>query len=119
MTRDLERSFYSLADWYLAEVKSRNPEGLDYDSALEEFRQLVVVTGTPEEKIKQLVESVTPEPEVPEFIRPRLLLQSSLSLLLGAPLKRRGHPHELAEHLVYKFLRAHEQELVEKHGFGP
>jgi hypothetical protein len=119
MTGELERSLYLLADKFLSEVKSRNPGGLDYDAALNEFKKLVVMTGTPEERITQLMDRIIPEPEVPEFIRPRMVLQSSLSFLLGQPLRREGHSHELAENLVYKFLRDHEQELVEKHGFGP
>jgi hypothetical protein len=119
MTGELERSLYSLADKFLSEVKSRNPEGLDFDAALKEFKHLVVMTGTPEERISQMIDRITPEPEVPEFIRPRLVLQSSLSFLLGQPLRRKGHSHELTDNLVYKFLRDHEQELVEKHGFGP
>jgi hypothetical protein len=119
MTVELERSLYALADEFLSDVKTRNPEGLDFDAAVNEFKQLVVTTGTARESVEELVKTITPEPEVPEFIRPGLVLQSCLTFLLGQPLVRRGHSRETADLLVYKFLRTHEQELAEKHGFWP
>jgi hypothetical protein len=119
MTVELERSLYALADEFLSDVKSRNPKGLNFDAAVDEFKQLAVTTGAPKDSVEDLVRSITPEPEVPEFIRPGLVLQSCLTFLLGQPLVRRGHSREIADLLVYKFLRAYEQELAEKHGFWP
>lgn len=117
MTAEMERSLYALADEFLSDVKTRNPEGLDFESAVAEFKQLAAATGTPKESVEALVNTITPDSEVPEFIRPRVVLQSCLTFLLGQPLVRRGHSSEIADILVYKFLRAHEQELAEKHGF--